>query len=123
MSHSDIFLAMEARLRSGELLPGSQILEARLMQEFAVSRTPVLPPAPPKPAGSSSGIPFIRVALDRLDIARIELGEPVLVVYGTSAAGAKNDWLRQAAVGLSRFGGRESYQLIPGRFPVRSSIS
>ena len=41
MSHSDIFLAMEARLRSGELLPGSQILEARLMQEFAVSRTPV----------------------------------------------------------------------------------
>lgn len=41
MSHSDIFLALEGRLRSGDLLPGSQILEAELMQEFAVSRTPV----------------------------------------------------------------------------------
>ena len=41
MSYSDIFLALEARLRNAELLPGSQILEAELMQEFAVSRTPV----------------------------------------------------------------------------------
>ena len=41
MSHSDIFLAIEARLRSGELLPGAQILEGQLMQEFGVSRTPV----------------------------------------------------------------------------------
>ena len=41
MSHSDIFCAIEARLRSGELLPGAQIFESQLMQEFAVSRTPV----------------------------------------------------------------------------------
>jgi DNA-binding GntR family transcriptional regulator len=41
MPPSDIFQAVEDRLRSGELLPGTQIFEGSLMQEFSVSRTPV----------------------------------------------------------------------------------
>lgn len=41
MPPSDIFQAIEDRLRNSELLPGTQIFEAELMKEFSVSRTPV----------------------------------------------------------------------------------
>jgi DNA-binding GntR family transcriptional regulator len=41
MSNTEIFGALEARLRQGDWLPGDQISEAALMQEFGVSRTPV----------------------------------------------------------------------------------
>lgn len=64
------------------LLSGKVSIADLAADRVAVSRKPVLPPAPPKPAGSG-GIPFIRVALDRLDIAKIEIGEPVLGMAAT----------------------------------------
>ncbi|WEK51453.1 MAG: translocation/assembly module TamB domain-containing protein [Candidatus Kaistia colombiensis] len=64
------------------LLSGKVSIADLAADRVAVSRKPVLPPAPPK-AASGGGIPFIRVALDRLDIAKIELGEPVLGMAAT----------------------------------------
>src|SRR5690606_26391245 len=55
------------------LISGKVAITDLSADRVAVSRQPVLPPAPAT-SSSSGGIPFIRVALDRLDIARIELG-------------------------------------------------
>ncbi|BCP51401.1 hypothetical protein K32_00180 [Kaistia sp. 32K] len=59
------------------LLSGKVSIADLSAAEVAVSRQPVLPPAPADKS-SGGGIPFIRVALDRLDIAKIDIGEPVL---------------------------------------------
>jgi translocation and assembly module TamB len=59
------------------LIGGKVAITDLSADRVAVSRQPVLPPAAPD-ASTGGGIPFIRVALDKLDIGRIELGEPVL---------------------------------------------
>ena len=58
------------------LLSGKVAITDLAADRVGISRKPVLPPSPPSTSGG--GIPFIRVALDRLDIARIDIGEPVL---------------------------------------------
>ncbi|MCX5580592.1 translocation/assembly module TamB domain-containing protein [Kaistia terrae] len=64
------------------LISGKVAITDLAADRVAVSRKPVLPPSPPS-TSSGGGIPFIRVALDRLDIAKIELGEPVLGMAAT----------------------------------------
>jgi translocation and assembly module TamB len=59
------------------LISGKVAISDLSADRVAVSRQPVLPPTPAD-SSSGGGIPFIRVALDKLDIGRIELGEPVL---------------------------------------------
>lgn len=58
------------------LLSGKVAITDLSADRVAVSRQPVLPPSPADSSGG--GIPFIRVALDRLAIDKIDLGEPLL---------------------------------------------
>jgi len=58
------------------LLSGKVAISDLAADRVAVSRKPVLPPS--TSTSSGNGLPFIRIALDQLDIARIEIGEPVL---------------------------------------------